>query len=79
MPASHSESALHRELTQAALHAAQSIQPRVREIELNRSLPQDIAEQLAQAGLYRMLTPRCYGKRGLKAPLIAADEMSTIA
>ncbi len=61
MPPSHAESALHHELMQAALQAAQSIKPRVREIELNRCLPQDIAEQLAQAGLYRMLTPRCYG------------------
>ena len=34
---------------------------RSKEIEANRFLPQDLAEALAGAGLYRMLTPREYG------------------
>ncbi|MBM7062969.1 acyl-CoA dehydrogenase family protein [Pseudomonas sp. UL073] len=34
---------------------------RLPEIEANRCLPQDMAEELAGAGLYRMLTPQAYG------------------
>ncbi|WP_447593889.1 acyl-CoA dehydrogenase family protein [Aquipseudomonas campi] len=34
---------------------------RLPEIEANRFLPQDLADELASAGLYRMLTPRDYG------------------
>lgn len=40
---------------------ARRLEPRAREIETARRLPQDVADALAAAGLYRLLTPRCYG------------------
>ena len=56
----------HRELMQAASRAALSLSGRSREIEAQRWLPQDIADALAEAGLYRLLTPAAYG--GHEAP-----------
>ena len=50
-------SAQHRTLMQAAARAALALTGRSREIEAQRWLPQDIAEALAEAGLYRLLTP----------------------
>lgn len=49
------------ELLAAAQSLAARIAPRRAEIEALRFLPQDIAEALANAGLYRMLTPADYG------------------
>jgi alkylation response protein AidB-like acyl-CoA dehydrogenase len=40
---------------------ARGVEPRSREIEAARRLPQDIADELAAAGLYGLLTPRRYG------------------
>lgn len=56
----------HRELMQAAARVGLGLASRSREIEANRWLPQDIADALAEAGLYRLLTPRTLG--GHEAP-----------
>lgn len=56
----------HAALMQAAERAALALAGRSREIEKNRFLPQDIAHALAEAGLYRLLTPLAYG--GFEAP-----------
>lgn len=56
----------HGELMQAAARAGLGMASRSREIEAQRWLPQDIADALAEAGLYRMLTPRTLG--GHEAP-----------
>jgi indole-3-acetate monooxygenase len=54
-------SAQHRELLQEAARAALALQGRSAEIEAQRHLPQDIADMLAGAGLYRLLTPQAHG------------------
>ena len=54
-------SAQHLALMAHTQRAASALVGRSREIEARRSLPPDIAEALAQAGLYRLLTPRTYG------------------
>jgi alkylation response protein AidB-like acyl-CoA dehydrogenase len=51
----------HRELMAVAARAALSLSGRSAEIEAQRHLPQDIADSLACAGLYRLLTPQVYG------------------
>ncbi len=56
----------HRALMQAAARAGLALSGRSREIEAQRWLPQDIADSLAEAGLYRLLTPRELG--GHEAP-----------
>ncbi|MDR8373559.1 acyl-CoA dehydrogenase family protein [Pseudomonas lactis] len=48
-------------LLASAEHLGRRCASRLPEIEANRFLPQDLAEDLASAGLYRMLTPREYG------------------
>ena len=54
-------SAQHRALMATTERAASGLAGRSREIEARRSLPPDIADALAQAGLYRLLTPSLYG------------------
>ena len=56
----------HQALMQVAEQAAQALAGRSREIEALRRLPDDIADSLAGAGLYRLLTPAAYG--GHEAP-----------
>ena len=56
----------HQALMVLAEQAAQALAGRSREIEALRHLPDDIADSLAQAGLYRLLTPAAYG--GHEAP-----------
>ena len=56
----------HQALMQAAALAAQALAGRSAEIEAQRCLPQDIADSLAAAGLYRLLTPAAFG--GHEAP-----------
>ena len=51
----------HEALMQQVEHAALALAGRSREIEAQRWLPQDIADTLATAGLYRLLTPQAYG------------------
>lgn len=51
----------HRELLHEAARAALALQGRGAEIEAQRHLPQDIADALARAGLYRLLTPQAHG------------------
>ncbi|SMF65620.1 MULTISPECIES: acyl-CoA dehydrogenase family protein [unclassified Pseudomonas] len=58
---STSQDALRTELLAATKSLAAGIAPRRVEIEALRYLPQDIADALAGAGLYRMLTPADYG------------------
>ena len=67
---SHSPSPTHGDPTRTAQHhalmvttdrTASALIGRSREIEARRSLPPDIADALAQAGLYRLLTPSTYG------------------
>ena len=60
------QSAQHRALMQAAECAAMGLAGRSRQIEAQRFLPHDIADALAEAGLYRLLTPLAYG--GFEAP-----------
>lgn len=48
-------------LLQLADRLAAPLPARSAQIEAARSLPQDIADTLAQAGLYRLLTPRDFG------------------
>lgn len=62
-----------------ALKAAQSLAPiiaaRADDIEAARRLPADVAEQMAAAGLFRLIVPERYG--GMQAPtadLVAAIE-----
>ena len=59
-------SAQHRALMQSAARMALALQGRGREIEAQRCLPQDVADALAEAGLYRLLTPAELG--GHEAP-----------
>ena len=56
----------HHALMQAAALAGQALAGRSAEIEAQRCLPQDIADSLAAAGLYRLLTPAAFG--GHEAP-----------
>lgn len=56
----------HAVLMQATERAARSLTGRSAEIEAQRRLPQDIADGLAEAGLYRLLTPAALG--GHEAP-----------
>ncbi|OYT94143.1 MAG: acyl-CoA dehydrogenase, partial [Pseudomonas sp. PGPPP3] len=51
----------HRELMDAASRIGMALSSRSAEIEAHRWLPQDIADSLAEAGLYRMLTPKVHG------------------
>jgi alkylation response protein AidB-like acyl-CoA dehydrogenase len=51
----------HRELLEVAARAALALTGRSAEIEARRQLPQDIADSLAHAGLYRLLTPQVHG------------------
>lgn len=55
------ESSLRLELLQAAEALAPELSAKNTLIEQTRHLPQDVADQLADSGLYRMLTPRQYG------------------
>lgn len=55
------ESSLRIELMQAAEALAPELAAKSALIEKNRHLPQDIAEELATRGLYRMLTPSAFG------------------
>jgi alkylation response protein AidB-like acyl-CoA dehydrogenase len=59
-------SSQHRELMQTASRAALALAGRSREIEAHRALPPDVADALADAGLYRLLTPQACG--GHEAP-----------
>ena len=54
-------SAQHRELLAEAARASLALSGRSAEIEAQRHLPQDIADSLANAGLYRLLTPQAHG------------------
>ena len=54
-------SSQHRNLLAEAGRAALALSGRSAEIEAQRQLPQDIADALASAGLYRLLTPRAFG------------------
>lgn len=56
----------HQALMQAAARAGLALAGRSRAIEAQRALPQDVADMLADAGLYRMLTPQALG--GHEAP-----------
>lgn len=56
----------HQALMRATADAARALAGRSREIEAQRWLPQDIADALAEAGLYRLLTPAVHG--GHEAP-----------
>jgi len=56
----------HQALMQAAARAGLGLAGRSREIEAQRALPQDVADLLADAGLYRLLTPQALG--GHEAP-----------
>ncbi|MES2715242.1 MAG: acyl-CoA dehydrogenase family protein [Pseudomonadota bacterium] len=56
----------HQALMQAAARAGLALAGRSRDIEAQRALPQDVADLLADAGLYRMLTPQALG--GHEAP-----------
>jgi alkylation response protein AidB-like acyl-CoA dehydrogenase len=61
MPSRHTNTLQHHALMALAEQAAVAVAPRSREIEALRHLPQDIAEAMAEAGLYRLLTPAAYG------------------
>ena len=54
-------SAQHQALMAITERAANALAGRSREIEARRSLPPDIADALAQVGLYRLLTPSTFG------------------
>lgn len=54
-------SSQHQALMAEAARAAAALTGRSAGIEALRHLPQDIADSLANAGLYRLLTPRAYG------------------
>jgi indole-3-acetate monooxygenase len=56
----------HQALMQAAARAGLALADRSREFETQRALPQDVADMLAEAGLYRLLTPQALG--GHEAP-----------
>jgi alkylation response protein AidB-like acyl-CoA dehydrogenase len=66
----------------ALLEASRALQPRIRprsaEIEAARRLPADIVEELARAGLFRMLVPRVFGG-GEIAPLTMIRAIEEIA
>lgn len=59
--------ARREELLAIADDLRQRFAPRLDELEAGRCLPQDMAEALAGAGLYRLLTPREYG--GYEVPV----------
>lgn len=61
------------ELLASTERLATGIAPRSAEIEALRFLPQDIADTLAGAGLYRMLTPADYG--GLECHVVTFVEV----
>lgn len=52
---------LHQSLLSKVESFEKIIAARAQEIETNKYLPQDIADSLAEAGLYQMLTPAVYG------------------
>lgn len=56
----------HQALMQSAARAGLALAGRSREFEAQRALPQDVADMLAEAGLYRLLTPETLG--GHEAP-----------
>jgi indole-3-acetate monooxygenase len=56
----------HQALMQAAARAGLALADRSREFETQRALPQEVADMLAEAGLYRLLTPQALG--GHEAP-----------
>lgn len=56
----------HQALMQTAARAGLALAGRSRAIEAQRSLPADVANLLADAGLYRLLTPQALG--GHEAP-----------
>ena len=56
----------HQALMQAAARAGLALAGRSREFEAQRALPQEVADMLAEAGLYRLLTPEALG--GHEAP-----------
>tara|TARA_R110000868_G_scaffold35423_5_gene127009 strand:- start:4104 stop:5279 length:1176 start_codon:yes stop_codon:yes gene_type:complete len=62
----------------AAETLAALVGPRVDEIEANRFLPQDIADEAARLGLHRMFIPAAYG--GLEAhPMVLVDVAERLA
>lgn len=76
-PTSASNSSQHPLLT-AAQQLAPRIAPRSDEIEAARRLPADIAQELAQAGLYRMWIPEAYG--GFEVhPTVLLEVLETIS
>lgn len=66
------------DLRQRAATLAAPLAARAAEIEARRSLPPDIADALAQAGLLRLLTPRAFGGHELHAASFF-DIVETIA
>jgi alkylation response protein AidB-like acyl-CoA dehydrogenase len=56
-----SEDSTHQRLLEQAERLAAPLAARAAEIEARRSLPPDIAQAFAQAGLYRLLTPSAFG------------------
>ncbi|GCL63718.1 acyl-CoA dehydrogenase family protein [Pseudaquabacterium pictum] len=56
----------HQALMQTAARAGLALAGRSREFEAQHALPQDVADMLAEAGLYRLLTPQTLG--GHEAP-----------
>lgn len=66
MPIAALDTPAHAALMAQAEAAATLLAGRSAEIEARRALPDDIADALAEAGLYRLLTPAAYG--GHEAP-----------
>jgi indole-3-acetate monooxygenase len=65
----------HARLVATAEAAAQALAGRSRDFELGRTLPQDVAETLAAAGLYRLLTPAdCGGHEAAPATFFEVVE-----
>lgn len=64
----------HSAAQSAALKISPTLRARAEEIEKMRQLPQDLSQQFAAAGFYRMCVPEVYG--GLELP--PAETMQTI-
>jgi indole-3-acetate monooxygenase len=65
-------------VVETAREFAPMLRERADEIEQTRHLPQDIADQFAKAGLYRMLVPEMYG--GLEvSPVRFLDVVESLA
>lgn len=78
MPPTADDDTLRRTLLQRAEALAAPLAARAAEIEARRSLPPDIADALAQAGLLRLLTPRAFGGHEVHAATFF-DVVETIA